>query len=154
MLNKPLTIRMAQMNHTNPSVSDIGLKWEAISKVESGNSLSKTNHDGYFVGADKVLNILTMHPSVIDFLEPQNHLFIALATNRLKVDASIKLRVRGGSGQGEVVFGTTTPEVCKVYTDGVVYGKQVGSCTLTLIKKSDDNYYEELAKTKTIYIKP
>jgi hypothetical protein len=145
---------MAQVNHTNPSVSDIGLKWEAISKVESGNSLSKTNHDGYYVGSDKVLNILTLHPSVIDFLKPQNHLFIALATNRLKVDASIKLKVRGGSGQGEVVFGTTTPDVCKVFIDGVVYGKQVGACTLTLIKKSDDNYYEEIAKTKTIYIKP
>ena len=154
MLKKQITIKVGQFNGTVPSVSDTGVQWGAIQRVDSGTVLTATDHDGYFVGSDGVINIMTLHPSVIDLLKPQRNLSIAATKTSIKMGEVIELGVRGGSGDGQAIFGTSTPSFCHVTYDGNVFGKSAGACVITLTKEHDDNYFASSAPTKTIYIKP
>ena len=153
-LEKPILIKISPLGTiAKPATSHDGVTWVAIKKVDSA-VLTGEDLDGFYLGPDNSLNVLTLHLSVFDILKKQYSLYVKADRSSIKVGQSMELGVRGGAGSGEVVFSTSSPAVCSVSRSGSLIALAAGSCSLSVTKGYDSLYLDAFSAPKVIEVRP
>ena len=153
-LMKPILISVSrQATLGTPSYSKDGVTWVALQKVV-GTQLVQGQMGGFYVGASKSLNVLTMQLSVFDILKKQYNLYVKSEVASLSVGTSTSLSFRGGSGTGEVSYSSSTPLICSVSAFGLVKAIAVGSCSVLVAKGHDESHMNAISSPKVIVIRP
>lgn len=154
LLAKPLELKISPQGTTGkPATSSDGINWFAISKVTSG-SLSTGALSGYFLDANRNINVLTLKTSVFDLLKPQNVLSVKTFATHLQVGQHVTLASRGGAGNGALTYSSNSPAVCSVTAAGELVGLTVGDCSVSVAKGSDSNYLNAVSAPKVFAVRP
>ena len=153
-LEQPILLKISRLGTIAvPALSTDGENWYSVKRVTS-TSLAGDELDGFFVGEDRSLNVLTVHLAIIDLLKSQHRLSVQSVYNHIHLGQSVQLASRGGSGKGEVIFSTSTPAVCSVSPSGVMSALSVGSCAVTVAKGHDEEFMNTVSEVKIFAIRP
>ncbi len=131
--------------------SDLGTYWQRIPETNN-NSLPNDSHAAFFREIDGGVSVLTDQLGLFGYRFPQVVLEINAPAPTLTVGSQIQLSSAGGSGRGDLTFGTTTSQVCAITPTGVLTGKQVGACFVTARKKASEQYIDALSNKIVISV--
>ena len=153
-LAAPLILRVSRQGSiAQPSMSEDGITWVALPQV-TGTSLQQGQAGGYYLGASKNLNILTLELSVFDLLKRQYVLYVKPVASPLAVGTTTALSSRGGAGTGALTYSTSTPQVCSVTPAGALTALAAGNCSVTVAKGHDESHMDAISAPRTIVIRP
>lgn len=124
--------------------SDLGIMWQRIPETIK-ESLPTDSHAAFFREANGSVTVLTDQLGLFGYRFPQIGLEVSSPTTNMMVGSQIQLSNEGGSGTGEVIFGTTTSQVCTVTPAGVLTGTQAGACFITARKNASEHYIDTLS---------
>ena len=125
--------------------SSDGLLWQRIPETKN-KSLPTDSHAAFFREIDGSVSILTDQLGLFGYRFPQTALEVISPASKIILNSQIQLSSVGGSGTGELVFGTTTSQVCTVTSVGVLTGKQAGACFIFARKIASAQYIDSLSK--------
>jgi hypothetical protein len=128
-----------------------GLMWQVIPESKT-KFLSKNDHAVYFHERDGNLSILTDQLGLFGYRQSQAPLNLTSPVSVVNPSAQITLNATGGSGNGSVVFGTTTATICEVSNDGVLRGISEGTCLVTVRKFADEQFVDRLSNKLSIKV--
>ena len=131
--------------------SDLGTMWQRIPETMK-ESLPTDSHAAFFREVDGSVSLLTDQLGLFGYRFPQSDLEISSPASKLMVGSQIQLSSEGGSGTGDVSFGTTTSQVCTVTPAGVLTGTQAGACFITARKNASEHYIDTLSNKIIITI--
>lgn len=131
--------------------SDLGTQWQRIPETMK-KSLPTDSHAAFFREIDGSVSVLTDQLGLFGYRFPQNPLEINSPAPKLIVGSQVQLSSAGGSGTGDLAFGTTTSAVCEVTPIGVVTGKKVGACFVTARKNASEQYIDALSNKIVITV--
>ena len=131
--------------------SDLGTMWQRIPETMN-ESLPTDSHAAFFREVDGSVTVLTDQLGLFGYRFPQSGVEISSPASKLMVGSQIQLTSEGGSGTGDLIFGTTTSQVCTVTPAGVLTGKQVGACFITARKSASQHYTDTLSNKIVIIV--
>ena len=104
------------------------------------------SHAAFFREIDGNVTILTDQLGLFGYRFPQTALEVVSPASKVLLNSQIQLSSAGGSGTGELAFGTSTSQVCSVTSAGVLAGKQAGACFIFARKDASKHYIDALSK--------
>ena len=144
-LEKPYKINMPRgYLYSEIFWSDLGKLWQRIPETMKA-SLPTDSHAAFFREIDGSVTVLTDQLGLFGYRFPQAALEVSSPASKLMVGSQVQLSSAGGSGTGDITFGTTTSQVCAVTPAGVLTGKQVGACFVTARKIASEQYIDVLS---------
>lgn len=139
-LQKPLMLTISRQGTRGvPATSDDGITWHAL-PLTTSPSLEEGQLNGYFLGSDRTLTVVTLELSLFDLMKKQYNLFVKSEKRSLAIGGSTTLTFRGGTGTGAVTFATSTPAICSLTPNGFLTGLAIGECLVRVSKGHDGNY--------------
>ena len=124
--------------------SDLGTLWQRIPETMQ-ESLPNDSHAAFFREIDGSVSVLTDHLGLFGYRFPQSVLELSSPESKMLLNGQIQLSSVGGTGTGDVVFGTSTSQVCTVTPAGVLTGKQAGACFVFARKNASAQYIDSLS---------
>ena len=150
--DKPLSINMGHVAATsNPMFSEDGITWTAVPLL-SGTVLPDSMQEGYYVASDGHTVILTRHLTYFGIRKSQRNLTATPRTISIEVGRSTRVVPTGGSGIGLRSFITSTPDICKISSGGLLTGLSSGICTFQTTKAGDHIYIASESPVNHVHI--
>ena len=152
--DKPLVVDLGKVaTGTTAAYSQDGIVWTTI-ELLSGTTLPDGVQEGYYVSVDGSTMILTRHLTYFGVKIVQVPLMLTSSAVTLKGGESLTLTTSGGSGGGVVGFKTTTPQVCRVSSAGLVVAVFAGEgdCVVLATKAGTGTYLDAASSPLSITI--
>ena len=131
--------------------SDLGTLWQRIPETMQ-ESLPNDSHAAFFREIDGSVSVLTNQLGLFGYRFPQSVLELISPASKMLLNSQIQLSSVGGTGTGDVVFGTSTSQVCTVTPAGVLTGKQAGACFVFARKNASAQYIDSLSNKIVVTI--
>ena len=131
--------------------SDLGTLWQRIPETMK-ESLPNDSHAAFFREIDGSVSVLTDQLGLFGYRFPQSVLELSSPESKMLLNGQIQLSSVGGTGTGDVVFGTSTSQVCTVTPAGVLTGKQAGACFVFARKNASAQYIDSLSNKIVVTI--
>ncbi|CAB4822946.1 unannotated protein [freshwater metagenome] len=126
--DKPLSITIpAGASGALPAWSVDGFSWTAMTKLTSP-TLPDGVADGYYINADGSYLLLTRHLTLFGFRKAQSALVLTAADAIVQLSKSTQLSTTGGSGDGSLVYSSSSSMTCSVSELGLVSAVAAGTC--------------------------
>ncbi|MEY5018230.1 MAG: hypothetical protein RJB54_148, partial [Actinomycetota bacterium] len=135
-----------------PSLIESGLRVNTLTRLQSPGLVAGLQN-GYYVNSDGTYSIFTRSLSSFIFAQPQSKLLLTHFTKSIYVGQSTKLRIKGGSGIGEVSFRSINSGICSVSSIGTVTGLSSGDCLIQVAKEGTIRFLSALSNTLMISVK-
>ncbi len=138
--DKPLSVNMGHVAISSiPMFSEDGITWTEVPLL-SGTTLPDSMQEGYYVASDGHTVILTRHLTYFGIRRLQKNLVATPRTTSIETGKSTRVVATGGSGIGLRGFVTSTPDICKISSGGLLTGLSAGKCTFQTTKAGDSTY--------------
>lgn len=131
--------------------SSDSLTWQRITEIKN-ETLPDDEHSVFFREVNGSVSILTDQHGLFGYRYPQEDLKVLSRVKTLAIGGQTQLDCSGGSGTGEVTYGTTTATVCAVTTDGIVSAKQAGKCLVFARKYAAQHFIDTVSGNTTIIV--
>jgi len=128
-----------------------GSTWQKIPE-SSEEFLPPDLHSIFFRELDGSLSILSDEIGLFGFRQTQVPIRIDSTELSMKSLSSQTLNVTGGSGNGKIVFATTTSSICSVTSTGLVTGLKAGKCLVTAQKFGSNEFIDALSNALSISV--